>query len=75
MSSTFYQLRVRGHLSPAWSEELSGMALNCEANGYTSITGVVQDQAALFGLLVRIHDLGLELISVNQLSNRDYERR
>jgi hypothetical protein len=68
MVAIVYQLRVKGHLPPAWAGEFAGLALRCEADGCTSLTGSLPDQAALHGLLARIRDLGLELLSVHQLS-------
>lgn len=59
-----YCLRVRGHLDPDWSEWFNGMTITHEANGETTLTGPVPDQAALHGLLERAHDLGLELVAV-----------
>ena len=68
MSGKVYQLRVKGYLSTSWSEEFDDMRLQCEPDGSTSLTGFLPDQAALHGVLVRIRDLGLELVSVNQLT-------
>ncbi len=63
-----YRVQVKGHLSPAWTAEFADMELRCEPEGCTTLTGVLQDQAQLFGLLIRIRDLGLTLISVTTLS-------
>jgi hypothetical protein len=60
----FYEIRVQGHLSPSWSEVFDGMQLTPTRRGVTVITGAVADQAALHGLLARIRDLNLTLISV-----------
>ncbi len=59
-----YRVCVKGHLPLAWAREFGDMELRCEPDGCTSLTGVVQDQSALFGLLARIRDLGLTLISI-----------
>ena len=59
-----YVLRVSGHLDPHWSASFVGLALAHEANGTTTLTGAVADQAALHGNLARIRDLGVTLISV-----------
>ena len=67
MPPLVYQVRVRGHLPQSWTEELSGMQLQCEPDGCTFLVGTLPDQAALYGLLTRIRDLGLELISLNRL--------
>jgi len=62
-----YCIRVKGHLGPQWSEWFDQMAVILEADGTTTLSGPIADQAALHGLLVRVRDLGLELISVNQI--------
>ncbi|MCC6188981.1 MAG: hypothetical protein IT318_08095 [Anaerolineales bacterium] len=69
-----YCLRVRGHLDPDWSEWFNGMTIKHEANGETTLTGVVPDQAALHGLLARVHGLGLELVAVGPCSGRASRR-
>jgi hypothetical protein len=61
---TSYQIVVRGELSQRYSAAFEGMALEAE-DGQTTITGPVVDQAHLHGLLDRVRDLGLELVSVN----------
>ena len=61
---TSYQIVVRGELSQRYSTAFEGMALEAE-DGQTTITGLVVDQAHLHGLLNRVRDLGLELVSVN----------
>ena len=63
-----YAIRVKGHLSPVWSEAFEGMQLTLTHNGETLITGAVADQAALHGLLARIRDLNLTLLSVNRIN-------
>ena len=65
----FYHIRVRGHLDIAWSEWFDGLAITHEPNDMTVIAGPVRDQAALFGLLIKIRDLGLTLIAVNYVSD------
>ena len=59
-----YQLRVAGHLDHHWSPWFGGLTLTQEDDGTTSLTGVVADQAELHGLLTKIRDLGVTLISV-----------
>jgi hypothetical protein len=59
-----YQLRVDGHLDVRWSAWFGDLTLTQEADGTTSFTGVVSDQAELHGLLIKIRDLGVTLISV-----------
>jgi hypothetical protein len=62
-----YEIRVRGHLEFRWASWFDGMTLTKESDGTTSIHGPVVDQAALHGLLHRLRDTGLPLISVTQL--------
>ena len=62
-----YEIRVKGHLEPRWAVWFDGMTLTNEADGTTSIRGPVIDQAALHGVLNRLRDTGLPLISVTQL--------
>jgi hypothetical protein len=64
--STIYEIRVAGQLSTQWADWFEGFAITAQ-DGETRLTGAVADQAALFGLLKRVRDLGLPLISVNQL--------
>ena len=59
-----YKIRIEGHLAPSWSETFDGMQLNFTPDGETTLSGAVVDQAALHGLLARVRDLNLTLISV-----------
>ena len=61
---TIYQIRVKGHLGPQWTDWFEGLVISLEDNGETMLSGVVVDQAALHGLLRRIRDLGMPLVSV-----------
>ncbi len=67
MAQVFYSICVNGHLDPGWSDWFGGLTITQESDGVTVIAGPVQDQAALFGLLSQVRDLGLTLISVNQI--------
>jgi hypothetical protein len=60
-----YEIRVEGHLDTRWAAWFDGLALTHDGDGTTVIHGPVADQAALHGLLQKIRDLGLPLISVN----------
>lgn len=59
-----YRLRVAGHLDHHWAPWFAGLTLTHEADGTTTLTGVVSDQAELHGALTKIRDLGVTLISV-----------
>jgi hypothetical protein len=65
MSDT-YELRVEGHLQDRWSDWLGGLAIHRQDDGTTLLVGPVVDQAALYGLINRIRDLGLPLLSVQR---------
>ena len=59
-----YQIRVKGHLGSQWKDWFGGLTVTLEDNGETLLTGPVADQAALHGLLRRVRDLGIPLVSV-----------
>ncbi len=60
----FYEIQVKGVLESTWSDWLDGMTITTLADGVTQLSGTVPDQAALQGILLKLHDLGLALISV-----------
>ena len=62
-----YEIRLKGHLDARWAAWFDGLSLTNENDGTTAIRGPVVDQAALHGLLQRLRDVGLPLISVTQL--------
>ncbi len=62
-----YQIRIKGHLSAQWADWFDGMAITLEDNGDTLLTGPVADQAALFGLIKKVRDLGMPLRSVHSV--------
>ena len=62
-----YEIRVSGHLDARWANRFEGLTITLEDNGDTLLTGPVADQAALHGLLKKVRDLGLSLVSVNQV--------
>lgn len=62
--SLIYQIRVQGHLGQQWTEWFDGLTITLAENGDTLFTGPVVDQAALYGLLRKVRDLGLPLLSV-----------
>ena len=61
----YYEIHVKGHLNPSWSDWFDGLTIIHEDNGATLLAGTLADQAALHGLLTRVRDLGILLISVN----------
>lgn len=61
-----YQIRMKGHLGHEWAVWFEGLTVTLEGGGNTLLTGLVMDQAALHGLLKKIRDLGMPLISVNR---------
>jgi hypothetical protein len=62
-----YQIRIKGHLGPLWTDWFGGLTISLEDNGDTFLTGMVADQAALHGLLRKVRDLGMPLLSVNRV--------
>jgi hypothetical protein len=60
-----YEIRLKGHLDDRWAKWFDGLTITLEENGDTLLTGPVIDQAALHGLLKKVRDLGLPLISVS----------
>jgi hypothetical protein len=62
--SMVYQIRIKGHLGCEWTDWFGGLTITLEDNGETLLTGPVVDQAALHGLLKKVRDLGMPLLSV-----------
>jgi hypothetical protein len=75
VESQVYRIRVKGHLDNGWSEWFEGLSVTREGNGTTVLTGPVADQPALHGLLAKIRDLGLPLLSVNCIEPSEGEVR
>jgi hypothetical protein len=69
-----YQIKVKGRLGSQWSDWFGGMAIESEG-AVTTLTGQVLDQSALHGLLVRVRDLGLPLISVRRVETRQKHKK
>ena len=68
-----HEIRVRGHLDERWSDWLEGLAVTRESDGTTTLTGPLADQAALHGVLNKIRDLALPIVSVRRVAS-DGER-
>jgi hypothetical protein len=65
----FYQIRLKGHLGQQWAASFEGLTLTLEENGDTLLSGPVTDQAALYGLLRKVRDLGLPLLEVTRIKS------
>lgn len=63
-----YEIRLKGHLDARWAGWFYGMTITLDENGNTLLSGQVADQAALHGLLKRVRDVGLPLLSVNPVA-------
>ena len=64
-----YEIRLKGHLGSQWTDWFDGLTITLEEDGDTLLTGPVVDQAALHGLLKKVRDLGMPLVSVNPLEH------
>jgi hypothetical protein len=64
-----YQIRIKGQLGPQWTDWFEGLIITQEEDGNTLLTGPVIDQAALHGILKRVRDLGMPLLSVNSVES------
>jgi hypothetical protein len=65
-----YQIRIKGHLGRQWTDWFQGLTITLEEGGDTLLTGTVTDQAALHGLLRKVRDLGMPLISAVRVKTR-----
>jgi hypothetical protein len=70
---TVYQIRLHGHLDRQWADWFDGLTITLEHNGDTILSGPVADQAALFGLLKKIRDLGMPLLSLRCIESGQVE--
>ena len=69
-----YRIRIRGHLNPVWSTWFDGLTVRQLGDGTTEFIGPLTDQAALFGLLARLRDLGATLLLVERVEPRVGDR-
>jgi hypothetical protein len=67
-----YQIRLKGHLGREWTDWFEGLTITLEENGDTLLTGPLVDQSALHGLLKKVRDLGLPLVSVVPFQSNEY---
>ena len=67
--SPIYQIRIKGHLGQQWTDWFEGLTITLEESGETLLTGPVVDQVALHGLLKKVRDLGMPLLSVNRVES------
>ena len=65
--TAIYQIRIKGHLGQHWADWFEGLTITPEDDGETLLIGQVIDQAALFGVLRKVRDIGLPLLSVNRV--------
>ncbi len=65
--NAIYEIKLKGSLSSDWSDWFSDMSFSQDEQGNTLLTGPLADQAALYGLLDRLRDLGMELLAINRL--------
>lgn len=68
-----YEIRVKGHLDPHWSEWFDGLQIANEPNGEALLSGCLPDQAALHGVLAKVRDLNLQLVSVTSVDSDQQE--
>jgi len=62
-----YEIRIKGHLGSGWTDWFGGLTITLEDNGDTLLIGPVVDQAALYGLLKKVRNVGMPLVSVNRI--------
>ena len=63
-----YEIRLKGHLNNQWANWFEGLTITLEENGDTRLIGPVVDQAGLHGLLKKVRDLGIPLLSLNRVT-------
>ena len=68
---SYYQIKIEGHLDGHWQDWFGGLTVTKTADGHTILSGPVRDQAALYGLLKKVRNLGMPLLSVNRMESDD----
>ncbi len=71
MAHQVYEIRVEGHLGDSWSPWFEGMAIRHTEGGETVLTGSLVDQTALHGVLMKVRDLGLPLVTVQRVEQKE----
>ncbi len=66
---SYYQIEIEGHLDTRWQDWFGGLTVTKTADGHTILSGPIRDQAALYGLLKKVRNLGMPLLSVNRLES------
>jgi hypothetical protein len=70
IGADYFEIQVKGHLSPAWSDWLDGLEVKLLDNGEMILSGTIIDQAALMGVLNKLYRLNLTLLSVNEVNRK-----
>lgn len=70
-----YEIRIAGHLNPRWTKWFGDMSITLLAEGDTLLTGPILDQPALYGLLKKVRNLGMALVSVNRVEETQNQKR
>jgi hypothetical protein len=66
----FFEIHIKGHLDKSWSDWLEGMEIKLLDSGETVLSGYIRDQAALMGILTRLYNMNLTLLSVNEVNRK-----
>jgi hypothetical protein len=69
-----YEIKVKGHFDDSWRRMFKDMKITCREDGTSLLMGFVPDQPALFSLIIKIHNLGITLISVNRIPGKQEDR-
>lgn len=72
---TIFEIRVKGHIDPSWSSWFDGLTISYDGNDNTLLSGPLADDAALHGVLVKVHNLALPLLAVSRRSAEETEKK